>query len=248
MERKMPSPEVRNWFEYWFNSPYYHELYRHRNDEEARAFMFNVLGVLGLKPGEQVLDLACGRGRHTAVLADHGLRVTGIDLSAENISTARSHFPNQTFYQADMRDPFPGSYSAIFNVFTSFGYFEDAADNARVIENMYNALKMRGWLVLDYLNPTYVASHLLTSEQVDRPERTFHIHRFIEDDWVVKRIEFRAKGKDHCVEEKVRLISKEQFVQLLAPYAMKIVHTFGSYALESFSDTQSERMIMLIQK
>ena len=119
MERKMPSPEVRYWFEYWFNSPYYHELYRHRNDEEARAFMFNVLGVLGLKPGEQVLDLACGRGRHTAVLADHGLRVTGIDLSAENISKARSHFPNQTFYQADMRNPFPGSYSAIFNVFTS---------------------------------------------------------------------------------------------------------------------------------
>ncbi len=244
----MPSPEVRNWFEYWFNSPYYHELYRHRNDEEARAFMFNVLGVLGLKPGEQVLDLACGRGRHTAVLADHGLRVTGIDLSAENISKARSHFPNQTFYQADMRDPIPGSYSAIFNVFTSFGYFDDAEDNARVIQNMYNALRPGGWLVLDYLNPTYVASHLLTSEHIDQPERTFHIHRFIEDDWVIKRIEFRANGMDHCVEEKVRLISKEQFVQLLAPYAMKMVHTFGNYALDPFNDTRSERMIMLIQK
>lgn len=244
----MPSPEVRNWFEYWFNSPYYHELYRHRNDEEARAFMFNVLGVLGLKPGEQVLDLACGRGRHTAVLADHGLRVTGIDLSAENISKARSHFPNQTFYQADMREPIPGSYSAIFNVFTSFGYFDDAEDNARVIENMYNALKMRGWLVLDYLNPTYVASHLLTSERIDQPERTFHIHRFIKDDWVIKRIEFRANGMDHSVEEKVRLISKEQFVQLLAPYAMKMVHTFGNYALDPFNNTRSERMIMLIQK
>lgn len=244
----MPDTEVKNWFEYWFNSPYYHELYRDRNDEEARAFMVNVLGVMGLKPGEQVLDLACGRGRHTGVLAEHGLQVTGIDLSHENIANARSMFPDQTFHRADMRAPFPGTYGAIFNVFTSFGYFEDADDNARVIENMYNALKPGGWLVLDYLNPTYVATHLLASERVDRPERTFHIHRFIEGDWVIKRIEFDADGAPHRVEERVRLITKEQFVQLLAPYAMKMVHTFGSYALDPFSDTRSERMIMLIQK
>ena len=238
----------RPWFEYWFNSPYYHELYSNRDFEEAKNFINNIVHQLALKPDARVLDLACGKGRHTAQLASHGFRVSGIDLSEQNIVSARNQYPECKFIRADMRHALPATYDAIFNVFTSFGYFEDSNDNRKVIQNMCRALNPAGWLVLDYLNPEYVIQNLVTEEEVVRGDRTFQIHRSIQDDWVIKRIVFSDSGQKFRVEERVRLFSLDAFLNLLSPHPMKMVHTFGNYALEPFQSDVSERMIMLIQK
>ena len=69
------------WFESWFDTAYYHALYAHRNDAEAMAFMDALVGYLRLESGAKVIDVACGKGRHAAHLAELGMDVLGFDLS-----------------------------------------------------------------------------------------------------------------------------------------------------------------------
>ena len=121
--------ESGEWFESWFDSPYYHVLYDHRNDDEARAFIAALIEHIGLKPGASVLDLCCGAGRHSRVIHELGYNTTGCDLSANSIATAKQFEQDGLgFFRHDMRDPLPESYDAIFNLFTSFGYFENEED------------------------------------------------------------------------------------------------------------------------
>src|SRR6187397_419384 len=101
----------KEWFETWFDSPYYHILYEHRDEEEAESLMDNILTLLNLPASALVLDVACGKGRHAIHLAEKGLVVTGIDLSWKNISYAqRFERENLSFFVHDMRNPFYVNY------------------------------------------------------------------------------------------------------------------------------------------
>ena len=72
------------WFEDWFNSKYYHILYQKRDDKEAEQFL-SILQKF-FKKEDQILDIACGSGRHTIHLNNLGYNTTGIDLSEESIT------------------------------------------------------------------------------------------------------------------------------------------------------------------
>ncbi|MEY3861112.1 MAG: hypothetical protein RIS50_1393, partial [Bacteroidota bacterium] len=139
------------WFESWFDTAYYHALYEHRNDAEAAEFMDRLLGHLGLELGSKVMDVACGKGRHSAHLASRGLKVCGFDLSENSINIARGlNVVGADFLVHDMRQPFPMTeVDAVFNVFTSFGYFDDPAEDAQVLMNMASACKRGGYVVQD---------------------------------------------------------------------------------------------------
>jgi 2-polyprenyl-3-methyl-5-hydroxy-6-metoxy-1,4-benzoquinol methylase len=76
------------WFKDWFNSPYYHQLYFNRDDKEAAAFIDKLINYLKPVPGSYMLDVACGKGRHSIQLASKGFDVTGIDLSDDSINEA----------------------------------------------------------------------------------------------------------------------------------------------------------------
>ena len=71
----------QSWFKDWFNSPYYHQLYFKRDDKEAEAFIDKLINYLKPPAGSTMLDVACGKGRHSIQLANKGFDVTGIDLS-----------------------------------------------------------------------------------------------------------------------------------------------------------------------
>src|SRR5687768_1289478 len=110
------------WFESWFDSPWYPILYSHRDHAEAEAFVENLLKTLAPAPGARFLDLACGRGRHARFIHRRGFDVTGLDLSTASIADARLfEEPGLRFAVQDMRHPFPGTYDYILNLFTSFG-------------------------------------------------------------------------------------------------------------------------------
>src|SRR5713226_6599532 len=79
------------WFREWFDSPYYHKLYFDRDQREARAFIGRLLDHLRPPPDSQMLDIACGRGRHARILAEKGFDTTGIDLAAGSIAWARQY-------------------------------------------------------------------------------------------------------------------------------------------------------------
>lgn len=80
------------WFENWFDSPYYHLLYSHRDENEAELFIRNLINKTGINKEEKVWDNACGRGRHAKILKELGLQVIATDLSDNNIKFASENY------------------------------------------------------------------------------------------------------------------------------------------------------------
>ena len=81
--------KIQNWFESWFDSPYYHILYKNRDDTEAQKFLRNLLRVINPPSNAKILDLACGKGRHAIFLRKLNYKVVGTDLSKLSISEAK---------------------------------------------------------------------------------------------------------------------------------------------------------------
>ncbi|MCB0512464.1 MAG: class I SAM-dependent methyltransferase, partial [Bacteroidetes bacterium] len=81
----------KNWFELWFNSPFYHILYKNRDQNEANIFIDNMITKLKMDYGK-ILDLACGKGRHAYYLAEKGFDVIGVDLAENSIKYANTMY------------------------------------------------------------------------------------------------------------------------------------------------------------
>ncbi|MFM7565543.1 MAG: class I SAM-dependent methyltransferase [Flavobacteriales bacterium] len=241
--------DEKEWFASWFDTSYYHLLYNNRNEHEAHAFINRLVLFLELPLGSKVLDLACGKGRHARTLHALGFEVLGTDLSCESIEDAqRTTAEGLRFQVQDMREPIPGeSFQAVFNLFTSFGYFEDTSENQRVIDSIYQMLLPKGLVVIDFLNAQKVQDTLVPSEHIVRGDITFEIHREINEGKVIKRIRFRDKGQPFTYKEQVQLLRLKDFEQVLTPH-FNILHTFGDYELSAFNATNSSRLILIAQK
>ena len=112
------------WYRHWFDADFYHQLYGNRNETEAAAFIDALLTELAPEPASIMLDLGCGKGRHSRHLAMKGFRVLGMDLSAASIRAAKKYNSHRlNFIRQDMREPFGNQcFDYVFNFFTSFGY------------------------------------------------------------------------------------------------------------------------------
>ena len=78
-----------SWFTSWFDSLYYHTLYKNRDEKEAQAFIDNLVAHLQIKKGSKLIDIACGKGRHAKYFNQKGMDVVGVDLSPNSISAAK---------------------------------------------------------------------------------------------------------------------------------------------------------------
>lgn len=239
-----------DWFKGWFDSDYYHILYKERDEEEAKLFIDKLITFF--KPAENscVLDLGCGKGRHAIYLNKKGLNVTGIDLSVRNISAAgKSENQSLSFFVHDMRKPFGVNYfDMAFNLFTSFGYFEKENDNHETIKWLAKSLKKEGLVVIDFMNSRKVISTLLEEEHKECEGIKFHISRFIENNFIVKQIDFVDDGRDYTFREKVKLLSLNDFKNYFEASGLKIIHLWGDYLLSDFDEKQSERLIIAAKK
>ncbi len=238
------------WYVDWFNSPYYHLLYNHRNDAEAKFFIDNLCRFLSLHSNEKVWDLACGKGRHALVLNQNHLDVSGTDLSENNIAEAlKSSKADLHFYVHDMRTAFKENYfSAVFNLFTSIGYFENFEDNFTVFKNVHASLKEGGYFVIDFFNAQKVVEGMQDAYIEERGEMRFHIRKKIENNSIVKRIEFNDAGKQMHFEESVSLLRKTDFEKFAAQSDFTLLQVFGNYNLEAFDEKNSDRLILIFKK
>jgi len=238
------------WFENWFDSPYYHILYKHRDEDEARVFINNLLVFLKLPAGSKVLDQACGKGRHAIYLYEHGLDVTGIDLSEESIKHTKQ-FENDrlSFFVHDMRKTFRINYfDLILNLFTSFGYFENLKENLAVVNAAKAGLKPKGKYVIDFMNVNKVKEMLISHEEKILEGIDFKISRHVENKVIVKEIEFSDKGQDYHFYERVEALTLPDFEELFKPAGLKILHLFGDYSLKPFNQQSSDRLILVVEK
>ena len=135
------------WYKDWFNSKYYHLLYKNRDHNEAALFLDNISNEFKNK-NAKILDVACGKGRHAKYLNNLGFDVTGIDLSVNSIKYAKE-YENQKlkFHQHDMRNIFDkNNFDIVTNLFTSFGYFDDILDDQKEINSISNRLKNKEFI------------------------------------------------------------------------------------------------------
>ena len=247
----LPNSSGNEWFEEWFNSPYYHILYKNRDEGEARRFIDVLLEYL--QPGEdaRALDLACGKGRYSRYLAERGLVTTGLDISEESILYARQFETDRlSFFKHDMRQPFRINYfDYILNFFTSFGYFEKESDHRRTIGNIAMGLRPGGRFVLDFFNSDKVIRNLKPEERKEIDQYTFVIRKKIDDKgYILKTISFEAGGKLLEYTERVRAFSQDDFQEMFEEAGLRVEATFGDYQLSAFDRVQSDRLILIARK
>ena len=242
------------WYETWFDSPYYHLLYRNRDYAEAKNFINALTDHLHLQQGATVVDLACGRGRHSRHLHDRGFNVYGLDLSPQSIKhnkqyqTAPEEVPFLRFAVHDMRDPLPvDQVDAVLSLFTSFGYFDKAADDEKVFQNVFRSLRQGGRFVLDFLNHEQVKSDLIPQEEKYIDGITFKLKREVVDQRIKKEITVVDGEKELHFEENVVLHTPEEIATLATESGFTVIDTFGNYLLEPYQP-MSKRCIMIFKK
>lgn len=247
--QNMPDKE---WYREWFSSPYYDLMYFNRNEDEAEKFMQRLVQRLGIKPNAAVMNVACGKGRYSKVLAAMGFYVTGIDLSFAFIEEAKKNeSENLEFFQHDMRLPFRINYfDAVFNFFTSFGYFRTEREHNDAIRTVANSLKLNGLFVIDYLNVHYAEEHLIKSEEINIQGAQFLITRWHDEEHFFKQIQVVDENHviKHLFTEKVAKFSPGDFTDMLAYQGMQVQQMFGDYALGNYHVKNSPRMIIVARK
>jgi SAM-dependent methyltransferase len=240
--------KTENWFASWFDTPYYHILYKDRNYREAQIFMDNLTHYLNLPEHAKVLDLACGKGRHSIYLNQLGFTVLGVDLSENSIEIASKNVNETLHFQIhDMREPFEEKFDAVFNLFTSFGYFDNDEDNLKTLIAIKESLSDYGFAVIDFMNVPFVLDNLIAEETKTVDEIDFHLKRYLKDGFIIKEIDFEDKGDKFHYEEKVRALTLDDFTKMMDEAGIYLLDTFGDYKLKKYHKNTCERLIMIFK-
>ena len=240
--------DTTTWFTSWFDTPYYHILYKDRDDTEAQDFMDTLTDYLNIPEGGNILDLACGRGRHAVYLNSLGFDVTGADLSENSIDYAKQ-FENDTlhFDVHDMCMPFNKPFDAIFNLFTSFGYFDKDVDNLNTVKAIKADLNDAGFGVIDFMNSEFVIDNLVPEEVKTVDGIDFNLKRYVAEGYIVKDISFTADGKDYKFQERVRAFTLADSEAIFEQAGVYLLDVFGDYKLRKFNANFSERLVMIFK-
>lgn len=242
--------EKKEWFAEWFDTTYYHTLYKDRDYLEAKRFIAQLVDFLELPEGAKILDLACGKGRHSVMLNALNYNVTGVDLSPCSIAEAKkSETSGLSFLVHDMRDVLnKAQFNAVFNLFTSFGYFDSLTDNLKVMSSVHQMLVENGIFVIDFMNAERVIRTLVEEEIKEVDGIRFHIKRRFDGDHIFKDISFSDEGKNFAYTERVQALKLEHFNRMLTTSDFEILRTFGDFDLNEFNPISSDRLILIAQK
>ena len=237
-----------DWFEEWFGEDYL-RIYQHRDESEAERAIDLIARHVSDREIQTVLDLACGAGRHSKALCERWWTV-GLDLSASLLRVARRDAPDAPYVRADMRElPFADeSFDLVVNLFTSFGYFEDDGEHARVLARVREAMKPRGTFVIDFLNASQVRRNLVPYDERVESGITIEQSRIIspDDRFVEKRIRLRERGREYV--ERVRLLSAGDLERMLETAGFEVVHSFGDYTGASWSENSPRTILFSSRK
>lgn len=238
--------DTKDWFTSWFDTPFYHILYKNRDDQEAQSFMETLTSYLNIPLESKILDLGCGKGRHAVYLNSIGYDVTGVDLSPQSIAFAKE-FENDTlhFDVHDMSKPYPEKFNVVFNLFTSFGFFEDDDDNLKTIKAIKANLVPNGIGVIDFMNVNHVVHNLIPEDIKTIDGIDFYLKRYVENNFILKDISFRIDNKQYNYIERVKAITLEDFKIMFEKANVQLLDIFGDYKLNKFDANNSERLIMI---
>lgn len=239
---------TKKWYASWFDTPFYHILYKDRDYAEAEAFMTNLTSYLNLPEQAKILDLACGRGRHSIFLNTLGYDVIGADLSENSIAHAKQFENDMLHFKVhNMCLPYGETFDAVFNLFTSFGYFENESDNLSTIKAIKADLNDFGFGVIDFMNSNYVINNLVEKDTKTVDGIDFTMERRVENGYIIKDISFTFEDEDYQYQEYVRAFTLSDFETLFEKAGVYLLDVFGDYKLNKFDAKNSERLIMIFK-
>lgn len=242
------------WFTQWFNSTYYHQLYSHRDDKEAADFINRLLTHLHPAPESRLLDLGCGRGRHSRILASLGYDVTGIDVAPENIRFAQQYETDSLRFQVhDMRKPLcVRCVDFVFNFFTSFGFFNTEKEHLQALHTMATALNANGKLVMDYINSAAAVQSLVLREEKTDADCHYLIERSQTDTHFYKKITVThtegSESETAIFTEQIAKFSRAKLTAMMEKKGLNVIEVFGDYSLNAYDQDRSPRLILIAQK
>jgi len=238
--------DMKHWYSSWFDTPFYHILYKDRDDKEAQSFMDALTYYLNISQNSTILDLACGKGRHSLYLNSIGYDVTGLDLSKQSISEAKQKENERLCFDVhDMSKPYFKQFDTVFNLFTSFGYFDCDEDNLNTIKAIKANLKPNGIGVIDFMNIDVVKNSLKQDDIKTVNGIDFYLKRSVKNGYIVKDIAFNFKGQDFNFYERVKAFSLNDFKTMFEQAELTLLDVFGDYQLNTFNKQNSERLIMI---
>ena len=246
-------PTTSDWYRDWFDEDYL-SLYPHRSDKEACHFVETIWNKLNLEAGVIVGDFPCGPGRHSKAFAKLGAQVTGLDLSEVMIKlaheTTAGMYPQPRFLHGDLRSlPFETEFELVVNLFTSFGYFEDEAENERVFSELVRVLISGGTLLIDTVNPLWLIDNFSPKEIIKTEQFEAIAEKELIDNnrRVIKRIKLTRDGKTRKITESVRLYRTKDFESLITRYGLELLEFWGDYDGNPYSES-TPRLILLARK
>jgi SAM-dependent methyltransferase len=245
----MEKKEDSAWYSTWFDSPFYHILYKHRNYQEAEQAVLNIIKHLKIEKGDSIMDLCCGKGRHSVVLEREGAVVTGLDLSPANIAACNeSSNANLQFEIHDMREPYlKKKFDYVLNLFTSFGYFGDE-ENEQSLQAIHQSLLPSGKLLIDFLNVIPVLKELPVQETIIIDDIEFNITKHLHQGKIIKDIQFDFEHKKYHFTEEVNALQLSDFTRYFENTGFRIVAIMGDYDWSAFDEHQSKRLILLTER
>ncbi len=232
---------------------------RHRAGSDADVLP--LLRRLGVRRGARVLDVPCGFGRHSILMARRGYRVTGVDFGPELLAQARDKARRKgaavDFRRGDMRRlRYRRQFDLLLNLFTSFGYFGDR-DDQRVLKSFHRALKPGGWLVLHTINRDFIVRHykpldrarlpgfrLEQRARLDLPTSVIHAEWIVRWDSVPAASRLLGRGSKKPSRLKavprrgwthLRVYSCHELKAMLARAGFRRVQAFGGFCGEPVS-------------
>ena len=235
---------MREWFQDWFDRDYA-AIYEGRGSGEAETAVAMALArAPGLADGP-VLDLACGAGRHLAVLRRTNPLAFGLDLSRELLTLAPAEL-RPWLLRGDMR-ALPireASLAGICLWFTPFGYFSDE-ENQALLLRLGTLLRPSGTLVLDYLNAAHVRAHLVPEDETRHGGLRVSSRRSVEGHRIVKRMLLTRTdtGATRRVTESVRLYEPAELGAMARAGGLDLRFAAGDYGGRPFDPDRSSRWI-----
>ena len=243
------------WFE---DESFWIDLYPFMFSEErfaaAEEEMEKAIRLLDFK-GSSVLDLCCGPGRHSLVLAERGFTVTGVDRTEFLLEKARTEAETRgleiEWIQQDMRDFVrPEAFDLVLSMLTSLGYFDNKQDDVKVLENMFVSLREGGCCLIDLAGRETLARIFQPTNSHDLADGSILVERHeIFDDWTRIRNEWILikgdKAKTHRFHHTV--YSGQELRLLLEGVGFKDVRLYGSLDGEGYG-LESNRLIAVGQK
>ncbi len=231
---------------------YWTEIADARNTEKEVMLIEKTARTRGL-----TLDLCCGTGRHSILLAKKGWNMVGLDVSTNLLRTAKErmtesgvHFPLVRGEMCHL--PFKAEvFAATINMFTSFGYLPSEKEDLKSLKEVVRTLSLGGLFLIDIVNREhllrvfqekdwgeFLSFYMLETRTLDAGRSRLY------SQWIL--IE-KNSGKTGTFDHNLRLYSLPQLQKMLAEAGFIVEKVYGGYEGQEYSQ-DSSRLIVLAKR